>query len=221
LFFKIKMGKTIIALALLVMAIVAVESKAIEKPESISGTKKSSKLPANPPDGKLGGFNWIHYGDPPKGKKENNPPGKLGWIFRDPPKGNLGWIFRDPPKENAEKTLLAYVKAHPAEVKQLDSKLMAYIKAHPEQVKKFMSEVKAKGPAIEAYIKAHPEQAKKFFSALHAKMAQGNLGEIYAPFGDTPKDNPEEVRDSLAKVIRDLPSPVKDAIRSVRRRLEA
>merc|ERR1711890_204700 len=114
--FKLKMGKTVIALALLVMAIVAVESKAIEKPESISGTKKSSKLPANPPDG----------------KKENNPPGKLGWIFGEPPKGN------------AEKTLLAYLKAH------------------PEQVKKFMSQVKAKGPAIEAYIKAHPEQAKKF-----------------------------------------------------------
>merc|ERR1712080_684004 len=95
---KIKMGKTVIALALLVMAIVAVESKAIEKPESISGTKKSSKLPANPPDGKLGGFNWIHYGDPPKGKKENNPPGKLGWIFGEPPKGNLGWIFGEPPK---------------------------------------------------------------------------------------------------------------------------
>merc|ERR1712080_637222 len=156
---KIKMGKTVIALALLVMAIVAVESKAIEKPESISGTKKSSKLPANPPDGKKennppgklgwifgeppkGNLGWI-FGEPPKGKLGwifgEPPKGKLGWIFGERPKGNLGWIFGEPPKGNAEKTLLAYLKAH------------------PEQVKKFMSQVKAKGPAIEAYIKAHPE----------------------------------------------------------------
>merc|ERR1711890_141318 len=111
--FKLKMGKTVIALALLVMAIVAVESKAIEKPESISGTKKSSKLPANPPDGKLG---WI-FGEHPKGKLGwifgEPPKGKLGWIFGEHPKGNLGWIFGEPPKGNAEKTLLAYLKAHP------------------------------------------------------------------------------------------------------------
>jgi len=147
----------------------------------------------------------------------------------DSEKATKDIIQEDNPADNAQvTTLLAYVKAHPAEVKEFvaqtqnpDSAFMKYVKAHPEQVKKFMSEVKEKGPAIKAYIKAHPGQVKKFMSALQAQMAQGNLGLGLPGRFDVPADNPEKVKDSLAKFIRDILLPVKDVIRSVRRRLAA